>query len=314
MNESLDIGALIVAILAGAVRRGTPIAYAALGECVAEKSGILNLGVEGMMLVGAVSAYMVQSITGNPALALLSGALAAALLSAIHAILVLWCNASQVVSGFAVTILGTGFSGFVGRPYVGKRIEGLSEMPIPGLQGISALGPILFQHDVLVYLSVVMALVVWFLLYRTRFGLNIRAVGEAPESAYAQGVKVTRTRFLAVLIGGLLAGIGGAHLSIAYTQVWAEHMTAGQGWIAIGLVIVARWHPVGCLLVAWFFGFLLVLHPHLQAAGLTISPYLIAMLPYLFAVLALLLGTILYRHRGRGMPEALMINFTPGGR
>jgi len=314
MSESLDIGSLIVAVLSGAVLRGTPLTYAALGECISEKSGILNLGVEGMMLIGAVCAYITQSVTDFTLIAIISGALAAALLSTIHAILVLYCNANQVVSGFAITILGTGLSGFIGRSYVGVKINGMEDIPIPLLKNIPFIGPILFEHDALVYLSLLMAIIVWLLLYRTRLGLNIRAVGEAPASAYAHGINVEKTRLIAVFMGGILAGVGGAHLSIAYTHIWAEQMTAGQGWIAIGLVIVARWHPLACVFVAWLFGFLLVLHPHMQAIGFMVSSYLMAMLPYFFAVLALVLGTFAYPSVGNGMPAALLRNFKPEGR
>lgn len=310
MMDGIDWGNFCTAVAAGAVLRATPIAYAAMGESIAEKSGVLNLGVEGMMLVGAMSAFVVEVKTGNPILAIGAAGLAATALAALHACLVLLANANQVVSGFAVTMLGTGLSAFYGRPYVGKRIDGLTFWRIAGLSDVPVLGEVLFRHDILIYASILISAVVWFGMYRTRFGLQVRAVGEDPQAAYAQGVNVVRIRFMAVLLGGFLAGVGGAHLSIAYTHVWANSMTAGQGWIAIGLVIVARWHPVGCLFIAWVFGAMMVLHPHLQASGVKVSSYLIAMLPFLFAIVALVVVTTFYRRAGYGMPAALAQQLT----
>lgn len=297
--------AILTAIAAGAVRRGTPIALAALGEGAAERSGVMNLGVEGMMLVGALTGFVVQLKTGNPALAIIGAGLAGAALSSVHATLVLLCNANQVVSGFAIAILGTGLSGFFGRPYVGAKLPGVEQTMLPGLGQIPFIGSIFFQQDVFVYLAILATAGFWFLLSRTRFGLEVRAVGEDPEAAFAQGVPVRRTRLLAILLGGFLAGVGGAHISIANTQVWAERMTTGQGWIAVGLVIVARWRPVPTLITAWVFGAMLVLHPYLQGSGVEVSSYVIGMLPYLAAVVALVAVTVLARRSGHGMPAAL---------
>lgn len=309
MSEGIAWGPLIVAILAGAVRRGTPIAFAAMGESISERAGIINLGVEGMMLVGAMVSVMVQAVTGNALLAVIAGGAAAMTLGSIHALLVVWLDANQIVSGFALTVLGTGLSGFFGRKYVGVQISGIDRWDLPILSKIPVLGEVFFQHDVLVYLSPLVAAGLWLLLYRTTFGLNLRAVGEDPHAAYARGVRVRLTRSVAVLIGGLFAGIGGAHLAIAYTQLWAEKMTAGQGWIAVGLVIVAGWSPLRSLFVAWIFGALTVLHPHLQAAGLDISPYLVAMLPYMIAIMSLVVATAIYRRHGFGLPAALAKQF-----
>jgi simple sugar transport system permease protein len=306
MNESMELMPLILAVASGAVTRGTPIALAALGEGISERSGVMNLGVEGMMLAGALCGFIVQSYTGNPALAIIAAGLAGAALACLHAAFVLLCGANQIVSGFAVTILGTGLTGFYGRPYVGAQIQGVGKTSVPWLSDIPFLGEIIFQQDVFVYLTMALTAMAWVLLYRTRFGLELRAVGEDPEAAFAQGVPVLRTRFLAILIGGFLAGVGGAHLSVANTQVWAERMTAGQGWIAVGLVIVARWRPVPTLITAWAFGVMLVLHPYIQGSGIEVSSYLIGMLPYLAAVGALVAVTVLSRRTGRhGMPAAL---------
>ena len=307
MNDPIAWGGLLLAVLAGAIRSGTPIAFAAIGETLAERSGVMNLGVEGMMLMGAMVGVVVQVKTGIPVLALLAAGLAASTLAAVHAFITIYLNGNQLVSGIGLSIVGTGVSGFLGRPYIGVRFSGIEVWGIPFLKDLPVLGKVLFQHDILVYLTIYVAAAVWFLLYKTRFGLQVRAVGEEPHAAYAQGIPVRRSRTLAVVLGGFLAGIGGAHLSLAYTQLWAERMTAGQGLIAIGLVIVAGWHPVRVLLTTYLFGVLIVLHLNLQAAGVTISPYILAALPYLFAVLALTFATFIDKRRG--MPAALAKEF-----
>ncbi|MCY3743394.1 MAG: ABC transporter permease [Candidatus Poribacteria bacterium] len=307
MNDQIAWGGLLLAVLAGAIRSGTPIAFAAIGETLSERSGVMNLGVEGMMLMGAMVGVVVQVKTGIPALALLAAGLAASTLAAVHAFITIYLNGNQLVSGIGLSIVGTGLSGFLGRPYVGVRFSGIDNWGIPFLKDLPVLGKVLFQHDILVYLTVFVAAAVWFLLYKTRFGLQVRAVGEEPNAAYAQGVPVQRSRTLAVILGGFLAGIGGAHLSLAYTQLWAERMTAGQGLIAIGLVIVAGWHPLRVLLTTYLFGMLIVLHLNLQASGITISPYILAALPYIFAVLALTFVTFIDKRRG--MPAALAKEF-----
>lgn len=307
MSDQIAWGGILLAVLAGAIRSGTPIAFAAIGETLAERSGVMNLGVEGMMLMGAMVGVVVQVKTGIPGLALLAAGLAASTLAAVHAFITIYLNGNQLVSGIGLSIVGTGLSGFLGRPYIGVRFSGIDTWGIPFLKDLPVLGKVLFQHDILVYLTVFVAAGVWCLLYKTRFGLQVRAVGEDPNAAYAQGVPVQRSRTLAVILGGFLAGIGGAHLSLAYTQLWAERMTAGQGLIAVGLVIVAGWHPLRVLLTTYLFGVLIVLHLNLQASGITISPYILAALPYLFAVLALTFATFIDKRQG--MPAALAKEF-----
>ena len=307
MNDQIAWGGLLLVVLAGAIRSGTPIAFAAIGETLSERSGVMNLGVEGMMLMGAMVGVVVQVKTGIPALALLASGLAASTLAAVHAFITIYLSGNQLVSGIGISIVGTGLSGFLGRPYVGVRFSGIDTWGIPFLKDLPVLGKVLFQHDPLVYLTAFVAVAIWFLLYKTRFGLQVRAVGEEPYAAYAQGVPVQRSRTLAVILGGFLAGIGGAHLSLAYTQLWAERMTAGQGLIAVGLVIVAGWHPGRVLLTTYLFGVLIVLHLNLQASGITISPYILAALPYIFAVLALTFATFIDKRQG--MPEALAKEF-----
>ena len=312
MIDQIAWGGVLLAVFAGAIRSATPIAFAAMGETLAERSGVINLGVEGMMLMGAMVGVAVQVKTGIPALSLLAAGLAAAVLAAVHAFITIYLGGNQLVSGIGLSIVGTGLSGFLGRPYVGVRFSGIDVWEIPILKDIPIFGKVFFQQDPLVYLTILAAAGSWFLLFRMRLGLHIRAVGEDPYAAYAQGVPVRRSRMLAIILGGFLSGIGGAHLSLAYTQLWAERMTAGQGLIAVGLVIVAGWHPLRVLLVTYLFGVLIVLHPNLQASGISVSPYILAALPYLFAVLALTLATFVYVRKGQGLPAALAKEFNMG--
>jgi general nucleoside transport system permease protein len=312
MNEQFAWFTFLAAISTAAIRSGTPIAFAAIGETICERAGIINLGLEGIMLVGALVAVVVRVNGGHWVVAVLAAGLAAAMLAALHALFVIGLDSNQIVSGIALSILGTGLTGFLGRPYVGVRVEGITATGIAYLKDVPFFGPIFFQHDPLVYLAVVVALGAWFLLVRTRFGLYVRAVGEDPEAAYAQGVPVRKTRVMAVLFGGFLAGIGGAHLSLAYTQLWAERMTSGQGIIAVGLVIVSAWRPLGALFASYMFGVLTVLHPNLQASGITASPYLVKMLPYVLTIAALTAATFRYQKRSRGLPTALMKQFLSG--
>ena len=313
MEDTISWASLLTAILAGAVRRGTPIAFAALGETLAERSGVINLGVEGLMLIGAMTSIAVQAGFENSVLAVLAAGLAAAFFAAIHAFLTVRLNSNQIVSGFALTVFCLGLSGYLGGPLVGVKISGINVYGIPLLKDIPVLGQIFFEHDPLVYISVLLAFVLWFMMYRTRFGLYVRAVGEDPVAAYAHGVPVRRTRAIAVVLGGFLGGIGGAHLALAYTQLWAPNMTAGQGWMAVGLVIVAGWHPLRALLVSWVFGAVAVLHLHMQAAGIQVPSYLVAMLPYLLSIIALTVMTCRYRKLGHGLPAALMKTFHVNG-
>lgn len=283
------------AIFTAAIARGTPVAFAAIGESITERSGVINLGVEGMMLIGAMTSIAVQHNTGNAIIATIIAGISAMLLAAIHGVLVVVLNSSQIVSGFAITFLGMGVSAYIGRAFVGVQVGGVDSNGLPFLNEIPVLGDILFGYDLYVYFSILLAILAYHVLSKTRFGLHLRASGENPFVAYSSGVLVKRTRFYAVLIGGFLSGIGGAHLALAYTKLWVDDMVAGQGWIAIGLVIVAGWSPVKCLIFSWFFGILVVVHPHLQAMGIKVSPYLIAMLPYLAAIIAL---TLITRVRG----------------
>ena len=277
----------IIAIVVQTIRAGTPLVFAALGELIVEKSGVLNLGIEGMMLVGAVFGFIGAVSTGSILIGAVVGMAAAMVMALIFGVLTLTLLSNQVATGLALTIFGVGLSAFVGQPYIGRPIEGLKPVAIPFLVDIPVLGPILFNHDPLIYLSfLLLAAVIWFL-YFTRAGLVLRAVGEAHDAAHALGCSVVRIRYLAVLFGGALAGLGGAYLSLVYTPQWAENMSAGRGWIALALVVFASWRPARLFLGAWIFGGITIIGLHVQAAGLAVSPHLLATLPYFATILVL---------------------------
>ena len=234
----------LVPALLTIITAATPLVFAALGELVVEKSGVLNLGVEGMMLTGAVAGFAAAHVTGSAVLACFAAVIAGMLLAALFAALVLNLQASQVATGLALTIFGVGLSALLGQELVGIAYEGLPTLNIPVLSGIPVLGPLLFGHDALVYFSFIMvALVTWFL-YRTRAGLILRAVGDPHDAAHAIGYPVLRIRFFAILFGGAMAGLAGAYLSLAYSPMWVENMSAGRGWIALALVVFATWRPM----------------------------------------------------------------------
>jgi simple sugar transport system permease protein len=297
---------IIVAILATAITAGTPILYAALGEVLAERAGILNLGVEGMMLVGAVSGFIFALHTSNPWYGLAVAMLAGGLMALIHALLTVTLKANQVVSGLALTMFGTGLSGYLGKAYVGKPLPvPFKVTAIPVLEDIPIIGPVFFQHDPLVYLSYFLVPALWFFVFRTRAGLHLRAVGENPAAADSMGVNVFCIRYIYIVIGGMLAGIGGAYLSLHYVPSWMENMTAGRGWIAVALVIFATWNPANALWGAYFFGGLDALGFRLQTLNVMISPYFLKMLPYLFTIVVLVLVTRRNIINHIGAPQAL---------
>ncbi|MDK2815894.1 MAG: ral nucleoside transport system permease protein [Moorella sp. (in: firmicutes)] len=300
-----------IATLAAAITAGTPILYAALGEILAERAGVLNLGVEGMMLVGAVTGFMVAVRTGNPWLGFFVALLAAGLMAAVFAFLTITLRANQVVTGLALTIFGTGLSGFLGKPYVGVPLP-LSFKPaaVPILADIPIIGPVLFNHDPLVYLTYILVPLLWYYFYRTRPGLNLRAIGENPAAADALGVNVFALRYIYVIIGGMLAGAGGAFLSLAYAPSWLENMTAGRGWIAVALVIFAVWDPVKALLGSYLFGGVDALTYTLQAATkIAIPSFFLKMLPYILTLVVLIIATRQTLVKHIGAPGALAIPY-----
>lgn len=296
-------------ILVGTIRAGTPLVFAALGELITEKAGVLNLGVEGMMLVGAVSGFIVTVLTGSPYLGILAAIAAGVLMALIFGGLTQFLLTNQVATGLALTIFGVGLSAFIGLNYIGTPIQGLQPIAIPGLSEIPVIGPLLFNHDFLIYLSIALFVVISWFLYKTRAGLILRAVGESHDAAHAIGYSVVKIRLLAIMFGGGMGGLAGAYLSLVYTPQWAENMTAGRGWIALALVVFATWRPARVLIGAYLFGGITILSLHVQAAGdsvssaLSIIPnpigewilavinssHLLATLPYLATVVVLAL-------------------------
>jgi simple sugar transport system permease protein len=289
---------------------GTPLVYAALGELVTEKSGVLNLGVEGMMLVGAVVAFAVAAATGNPWVGIVAGVGAGAALSMVFAILTLSLMANQVATGLALSLFGIGLSAFVGLDYVSVVIDGIKPLRIQALTGLPVVGKVLFGHNPLVYLSLLLFAGIHWFLYRTRAGLVLRAVGESPQSAHAIGYPVVRIRYAAVFFGGACSGLAGAYLAVAYTPLWVEGMTAGRGWIALALVVFASWRPGRLVIGAYLFGAVTILQLHAQGWGVGVPSQLMSALPYLATVIVLVLISRA-RSGGSTAPAALGTVFVP---
>lgn len=266
----------------------TPFLFAGMGELVAERSGVLNLGVEGMMLMGAVTAFAVSHQTGSSALGVLAGGAAGVAMALIFAVLALTLLANQAATGLALTIFGIGASGLIGQGFVGEALQPLAKIAIPGV-GETAVGRVLLGHDLMVYLALAMAVAVAIFLARSRAGLALRAVGDSHDSAHALGLPVVAIRYLATLFGGLMAGLGGAYLSLAYTPFWAENMTAGRGWIALALVVFATWRPMRLVVGAYLFALVTQLQFYGQDWGWPIASQFLAMAPYLATVLALVI-------------------------
>ncbi|WP_116086650.1 ABC transporter permease [Tropicimonas sp. IMCC34011] len=276
---------LIAALMVGA----TPILLAAIGELVVERSGVLNLGVEGMMITGAICGFAVAVKTGSPALGFLGGALGGAVLSLVFGLLTQVFLSNQVATGLALTLFGLGLSALMGQSYVGIRPPATPKLDLGPLSDIPVLGPILFRHDPMIYISILIVALVWAVLFRTRAGLILRATGESAEAAHALGYRVIRIRLLAIACGGALAGLGGAYLSLVRVPQWTEGMTAGAGWIALALVVFASWRPWRVLIGAYLFGGLTVLQLNLQAAGMKMPVEYLSMSPYIITILVLVL-------------------------
>lgn len=280
---------LIQNTLSYALITGTPLLIIALGELVCEKSGVLNLGQEGMMLMGAMAGFAGTLLTGSLFLGILLAMLAGMLMSLIFGVLTLTLNTNQVATGLALTIFGTGLSAFLGNTLVGQTVQGFQRIEIPLLHQIPFFGSLLFSHNILVYLSFVLVASVWHIMHKTRLGLTIRAVGENPHSANALGIHVIMLRYGTVTFGGAMAGLAGAYMSLATTSMWAEGMTAGRGWIALALVVFASWRIGYLMLGAYLFGLMSMMHLILQGTAITVSPNLLAMLPYLATILVMVL-------------------------
>ncbi|MBL6957583.1 MAG: ABC transporter permease [Rhodospirillales bacterium] len=271
------------------ITAATPLVFAAVGEAVAEKSGVLNLGVEGMMVIGAFAAFAVGVSSGSAILAILAGAAAGLLMALIFGVLTLYLMSNQVATGLALTIFGLGLSALLGYGFVGKTFGGLPKLDIPGISEIPVIGPIFFGQDFLVYLSVAAVIGVNWFLFKTRSGMLVRAVGENHEAAHSIGYSVTLIRLGAVLFGGAMAGLGGAYLSIVYTPLWVENMTAGRGWIALALVVFASWRPWRAFFGAYLFGGITIIQLHAQGLGIDIASQFLSMLPYLATIVVLVL-------------------------
>jgi len=278
---------LLATLVALTLAAGTPLVLAATGELVTERSGVLNLGVEGMMLVGAVVAFIVAATTKLPWLGVVAGMAAAAALSLVFAVLTLTLMANQVATGLALSLFGVGLSAFAGLHYVSIVIDGIKPLSVPGMSDLPFFGRLLFAHSPFVYLSVALVAVVQWFLFRTRAGLIVRAVGESPDSAHAIGYRVIAIRYAAVLFGGACSGLAGAYLATAYTPLWTEGMTAGRGWIALALVVFATWKPWRMLAGAYLFGAVTLAQFQVQALGVAVPSQLLSMLPYLATIIVL---------------------------
>jgi general nucleoside transport system permease protein len=312
-SELLTLG---LTIAFGALVSGSPLLFATIGEILSERSGVMNLGLEGMMLVGAMGGFAVWSHSGSLLLGLLAGTLFGGLLALVHGYITITLRADQVVSGLAVTFLGTGLSSILGAPYVGVRVPAPATLVVPVLQRISG------QQVILVLLGLAFAPMVWFFVNRTRPGLDLRSVGEYPSAADSLGINVYRTRYLYVVIGGLLSGFAGATMSLITDPGWVDGKTSGLGWIAVGLVIFAAWDPMRALLVSYFFGLLRRLPLDLQNPALPListanNPSLgriMDMLPYLATIFILILGSREAIRKRIGAPAALGTPYVRGER
>jgi simple sugar transport system permease protein len=277
------------AIVLTIITASVPLLFASLGELVAERSGVLNLGVEGMMIMGAVSGFIVTVNTGSPALGVLAAIVAGMAMAGLFALVTLILVANQVATGLALTLLGTGLSGLLGESYASLPGIKLARIHIPGLSDIPYVGSIVFAQDPLVYLAVALTIAVSWVLFRTRAGLILRSVGDNHVSAHALGYSVVRVRFLAVLFGGACAGLAGAYLSLVYTSQWLDNMTAGRGWIALALVVFATWLPYRLAIGAVLFGAVSILQLHAQAIGIRVPSQFLSSLPYLTTIIVLVL-------------------------
>lgn len=291
--------------LAAAVVAGTPLLFATVGELITEKSGSLNLGVEGMMLMGACIGFLVGLSTGNPLLALGGAALAGAGGAFIFALITVTLRANQVVTGLTLTIFGAGFSRFVGQDMVGAVIPAelrmsFAKVNIPLLSDIPLLGPVFFRQDSFVYFGYVIVILATIYLFKTRVGLNMRAVGENAAAADASGINVSLYKYVHIVLGGAFCGLGGAYLSLVTVPIWQVDVVGGRGWIAVALVIFAAWNPIKALLAAFLFGGLSILGLRLQSMGVNVSQYLVDMIPYFATIVIVIVSTM--RNRKEGLP------------
>jgi general nucleoside transport system permease protein len=313
LDAVVEIAKLIFSVnfILTVITASTPLLLAASGELVTERSGVLNLGVEGMMIMGAACGFAGAYLSGSTIVGALCGIIAGAATSAIFALLTLGLAVNQVATGLALTILGTGLSGLIGRGFVGDRIEPAPQLHLPVLTDIPVVGRIMFGQDAFVYFSFALIIGIWLFLYRTRAGLVLRAVGDNHTSAHALGYPVLKIRLLAVLFGGACAGLAGAFLPLAYTPFFIPGMTAGRGWIALALVVFASWRPGRLVAGAYLFGAVTFLQLSVQGLGLGIPPQLMSSLPYLATVVVLVLISRTRGSAGSAAPASLGVVFVP---
>lgn len=279
-------------VLMTVITAATPLLIAAIGELVVERAGVLNLGIEGMMAVGAACGFAMATLTESSVVGIVSAIAAGMLLASLFAVLVLGLATNQVASGLALTIMGLGLSGLIGAGFVGTQRESIPEIRIPGLTDLPIVGRLVFGENPFVYLSLALALGSLWFLTRSRAGLTLRSIGENHTSAHALGLPVARVRLLAILFGGACAGLAGAYLSLVYTPFWSPGMTAGRGWIALALVVFASWRPLRLLFGAYLFGGATVLQLHAQAASLGVPSQALSAFPYLATIVALVLMSV----------------------
>jgi general nucleoside transport system permease protein len=278
----------ILGVISSAIYSGTSLLYATLGEVVGERSGIVNLGLEGVLLVSAASGVAIASMTGNPYLGILAAMLAGGLMNLMFGYLVITRKANQLASGLSMMFFGFGLSALIGRDFVGVKIIALPKLLLPGLSSLPRLYTSLFKFDILILLVVPIAILVWWLLFRTRWGLVLRAVGENADIAFASGRNPFLVRYQALFLGGLLAGLGAAHLAIAYTMSWTQYMTGGMGFIAVALVIFSKWHPLRAITGVLIFSGAVAFQLLLQASGVQVSPFLLNSIPYVLTIIVLI--------------------------
>lgn len=302
----MDLSAISPTLLVAALMvAATPILLAALGELVVEKAGVLNLGVEGMMITGAVSGFAVAVETGSPVAGFAAAALGGAVLSLVFGFLTQYLLSNQVATGLALTLFGLGLSALLGQGYVGIKPPATGRLDLGPLSDIPFIGRVVFGHDWVVYLGVALTAAIWWFLRRSRAGLTLRAVGESHDAAHALGLKVRRIRMAAIAFGGACAGLGGAYLSLVRVPQWTEGMTAGAGWIALAIVVFASWRPLWVLLGAYLFGGVTVLQLNLQAAGVALPVEYLSMSPYLITIAVLVLMSARGNRRALGAPADL---------
>jgi len=304
----MDFYSILANLIFATVSSSTIILFASMGEIITERSGILNLGVEGMMLIGALTGFSVAYHSGNLLFAVICAGLMSSLMGLIHAFLCITLRANQVVSGLALTIFGSGMSSFFGAKMVGLHLESsFKSIDISGLSNIPFLGRILFQYNVLVYIAWLTALVIFIIFKYTRWGLYSKSTGEKPLASDIMGVKVIRYRYISTMIGGFLAGVSGAYLTLAYTPLWGDEMTSGRGWIAVAIVIFSNWNPMYAILGTFLFGGLEALQLRLQPLGVSISPHILNMMPYIFTIIILVLFSL--RKSKSNNPKSLGIPY-----